>query len=207
MVNKGNDTGFFRNVRKSSHEHLYDKRAEGDKAATKIVWVVEDKSATDAREWQLVVDLDMVLPPWLSEIANVTDRESATTLYLPGICFALKNMFFDKHTNTKRRSRCMRYFSLLDCLLITSTTAILSNINKIFLFAISEPQISKAKTIGKNSFTAICKGRRVCVHSSANHFDPNTAANPNKPEASVKSRVTSEDSYSSGRRTDFPLKF
>lgn len=40
MVDKGNDTGFFRNVRKSSHERLYDKRAEGDNAATKIVWVV-----------------------------------------------------------------------------------------------------------------------------------------------------------------------
>lgn len=50
MVDKGNDTGFFRNVRKSSHERLYDKRAERDTAATKIVWVVEDKSATDARE-------------------------------------------------------------------------------------------------------------------------------------------------------------
>lgn len=75
MVDKGNDTGLFRNVRKSSHERLYDKRAEGDKAATKIVWVVEDKSAIDAREWQLVVGLDMVLPPWLSEIANVTGSQ------------------------------------------------------------------------------------------------------------------------------------
>lgn len=114
-------------------------------------------------------------------------------------------MFFDKHTNTKRRSRCMRHFSLLDCLLITSTTAILSDINKIFLFAISELQISKAKTI-ENSFTAICKGRRVSVHSSANHFDLNTAANPYKPEAPVNSRMTSADSRSS-RRTFFPLKF
>lgn len=34
MVDKSNDTGWFRNVKKSSHERLYDKRAEGDKAAS-----------------------------------------------------------------------------------------------------------------------------------------------------------------------------
>lgn len=81
MEDKCNDTGCFRNVRKSSHERLYDKRAEGDKAATKIVLVSEEKSAIDARELQLVVDLDTVLPLWLSEIENVTGSQLPHYIY------------------------------------------------------------------------------------------------------------------------------
>lgn len=61
--------------------------------------------------------------------------------------------------------------------------------------------------MGNNSFTAICRGERDSVHLDANNLDPNTAANPNKPEASVNKRVTSEDSYSFGKRSDYPLKF
>ena len=78
-----------------------------------------------------------------------------------------------------------KMFSLLDCLFITSATAILSDIKIMFLFAFSVAQMSRANTIGNHPFTAISLGKRNSDHSAANHLHvvPNTAANPNEPEA------------------------
>ena len=100
----------------------------------------------------------------------------------------------------------MRHFSLLDCLLITSTTAILSDINKIFPFAISEPQIFKAKQLETILLRQFAKVEFVSTHQQT-ILNQTQQQILTKPEASVNSRVTSEDSHSSGKRTDFPLKF
>ena len=61
----------------------------------------------------------------------ICNREirSATTLVLPGMCLARKHILQDRHATINCRSKDMSCGSLAVCLLITVTTAVLSERN------------------------------------------------------------------------------
>ena len=66
--------------------------------------------------------------------------------------------------------------SLEVCLLIISTTAWLSEKKTIYLLRISGPQISIARTIGKNSKIVMLNVFQTAGHSPKNQCFPNIAA-------------------------------
>ena len=73
----------------------------------------------------------------------------------PGMCLALQIILKCNDDKTSLRTNFMSVLSLQDCLFIMSTTAILSERNKIFELCMWFPQISKANIIGKSSLTAM----------------------------------------------------
>lgn len=88
------------------------------------------------------------------------DNLSAVTFNLPSICFTLKCMLLKRQANTSLLTSLIMLLSLLDCLLMTWTIAMLSVKRSIFLFCSWQPHISKASSIGNNSLIAIWKWRR-----------------------------------------------
>lgn len=120
---------------------------------------------------------------------------------------SLQERITSRHTKNNLRRKCIRFFTLLDCLRITPTTAILSDVNRISNWPCLIPRFPELVQWGTLLSLQFAGGKRYSIHLDANHIDRSTTANPNKPDASVNKRVTSDDTHFSGKRTDFPLKF
>ena len=82
----------------------------------------------------------------------------------PECILSRKQMLCDIHKTTSSRMRSIKLTSLAVCLFITSTTAELSERNKIRRFAKVEPQQWTAKIMGNSSLTEIWTADQLPVN-------------------------------------------
>lgn len=83
----------------------------------------------------------------------------------------------------------IRFESLEVSLLITYTTAILSEWSTIDVFVSNKPQISTARIIGKNSRTEMWYSSQLVSKEPKNHLVPNTQPKPTLLASVNKCRV------------------
>ena len=95
--------------------------------------------------------------------------------------------------------------SLAVCLLITATTAVLSERNKTRWLVHTGPQRLTTSTIGKSSLMEICLESQEEGNWPCNHEAPTTAPYA-KPLASVVRRNTSDDILVVDKKDNWPLK-
>lgn len=107
-------------------------------------WAVGIKQSKDAEVMLFDASSDLELTWKLPEIWNVYDDKM---LCLPGVCLDLRCKLYLRVEITKRLTIFVRVFSSDTCLLIISTTAILSDMNKILLLVNVFPHISIGRTI------------------------------------------------------------
>lgn len=150
----------------------------------------------------------------LSIVGNLTrnsgtcnrESKSAAIFATPGICCAWKWMLCDNDKIINLRMSCISLVSLEVVLLITWTTAELSEWITTVELARQDPQSSNAITMGKNSRTEIWHDSHSCENSSENHFVPKIPPKPKLLASVNKCRDEVEWTMCDGEKA-FPLKF
>ena len=134
------------------------------------------------------------------------DNASANVFCLPSIWLAVSQKLWYDARKTSKHTKCMRWLSLQEVLLSTSTTALLSTL-KVMIFPLHwEPYSAAATTTGTSSFTAMEQVCNCTDQGKLNHFCCQSAPHPHEPDASEYT-VMSDEYFWVSHSIEMPFQF